>query len=415
MPSREAHLHPMAAASPAIAAGSAAPTAGSISSVRIEQGKFVLQATGKPYVPHGFNYVRLDIPGHGGHATFSPFVYDRKQVDAALTHMEANGFNAVRVFINGLRGQRGCMFKDRDATAPDPAYLDNLAEFLLLAKQHGILVIPCFEFFPMAVPYREGLNEQAKNIGPANRAYLETTHIKAKQRYLRDVIGELRTRDPACLSAVFCWDLMNEVCYGLEHAPFSLDKGTVTPANGKTYDLATEKEKLADDMAIYWVDQMADAIRAEIPDALINANVFTYHAVGRAGPGDFHQDPADWKNRYPFRPTALRRSKADVIDIHLYPADEKTLLADMKSVEHAELFAGLKADPSKALIVGEFGVFDAHFPKLSDAAAWMGQLSRCLPELGAAGWIYWTYDCDEQERLWNAMSGKAEILQALGK
>ena len=415
MTKREAGANLMAATGLALAATSSGAHAGSTSPVRIEQGKFVLQATGKPYMPHGFNYVRLDIPGHGGHATFSPFMYDRKQAEAAFKHMEANGFNAVRVFINGLRGQRGCMFKDSKATAPDPAYLDNLAEFLLLAKSHGILVIPCFEFFPMAAPYREGLNEQPKNIGPANRAYLEATHTKAKQRYLRDVIGELRKRDPACLSAVFCWDLMNEVCYGLEHAPFSLDKGTVTPANGVTYDLAAEKEKLADDMAIYWVDHMADAIRAEIPDALINANVFTYHAVGRTGPGDFRQDPADWKNRYPFRPTALLRSKADVIDIHLYPADEETLLTDMKSVEHAELLAGLKADPSKALIVGEFGVFDTPFPKLSDAAAWMGQLSRRLPELGAAGWIYWTYDCDEQERLWNAMSGKAEILQALPK
>ena len=102
-----------------------------------------------------------------------------------------------------------------------------------------------------------------------------------------------------------------------------------------------------------------------------------------------------------------------MIDIHLYPADEKTLLADMKSIEHAKLLAGLKANPSKALIVGEFGVFDTRFPKLSDAATWMGQLARRLPELGAAGWIYWTYDCHEQERLWNAMSDQAQILQAL--
>ena len=415
MTSREAHLHLMVATSLALAAGSAAPAADSISPVRIEQGKFILRATGKPYVPRGFNYVRLDIPGRGSHATFSSFIYDRKQVETAFTHMEANGFNVVRVFINGLWGKRGCMFKDRNATASDPVYLDNLAEFLRLAKSHGILVIPCFEFFPMAAPYREGLNEQAENIGQANRAYLEATHIKAKQRYLRDVIQELRKRDPACLAAIFCWDLMNEVCYGLKHAPFSLDKGTVTPANGTTYDLATDKEKLADDMAIYWVDQMADAIHAEIPDALINANVFTYHAVGRTGPGDFHQDRAAWKNRYPFRPTALLRSKADIIDIHLYPADEKTLLADMASVEHTKLLAGLKADPTKAFIVGEFGVFDARFPKLTDAAAWMGQLSRRIPHLGAAGWVYWTYDCDEQERLWNAMSGKAEILQALGE
>ena len=415
MTSRRAGIGLLAASGLALATTSAGAPTEHVSPIRIEQGRFLLQATGEPYQPRGFNYVRLDLPGHGGHATFSPFLYDRKRVETAFQHMERNGFNVVRVFINGLWGRRGCMFASREATVPDPVYLDNLAEFLLLAKSHGILVVPCFEFFPMSAPYREGLNEQAENIGPANRAYLEETHIKAKQRYLRDVIRELRKRDPACLAAILCWDLMNEVCFSLGHAPFSLDKGTVTPANGKEYDLATQKEQLADDMAIHWVDQMADAIHAEIPDALVNANVFTYHAVGRAGPGDFHQEKAGWKNRYPFRPTALLRSKADIIDIHLYAPNEQTLLADLASVEHARLLAGLKANPTKALVVGEFGVFRDRFPALPDAAAWMGRLSRRIPQLGAAGWLYWTYDCDEQERLWNAMSGKAEILEALAK
>jgi hypothetical protein len=307
------------------------------------------------------------------------------------------------------------MFKDRDATAPDPAYLDNLAEFLLLARQHGILVIPCFEFLPMAAPYREGLKDDTPNIGPSNRPYLEATYIQAKQRYLRDVIRELRQRDPASLSAVLCWDLMNELCYGLKDAPFSLTEGTVTPANGKTYNLATDKVQLADDMAIYWVDQLADAIRAEIPGALVNANVFTYHAVRRTGPGDFHQDPADWKNRYPFRPAALLRSKADVIDIHLYSPDAQGLATDMKSVEHTELLDLLKASPDKALIVGEFGVFKRRYPKLPEAAVWMADLAKRIPELGAAGWLYWTYDCDEQKELWNARSDDGQIFRALPK
>jgi hypothetical protein len=405
----------MVVAGLALAASSLAAQPAGKAPVRIEQGRFVLQATGEPYVPRGFNYVRLDIPGHGGHATFSPFVYDRKSVEAVFQHMQANGFNVVRVFINGMWGRRGCMFKDRNATVPDPAYLDNLAEFLLLARRHDILVIPCFEFFPMAAPYRQGLKDDTPNIGPANRPYLEATSIQAKQRYLRDVIRELRKRNPQTLSAVFCWDLMNELCYGLGDAPFSLDKGTVTPANGKTYDLATQKEQLADDMAVYWVDQLADAIRAEVPDALIDANVFTYHAVGRTGPGDFHQDPADWKNRYPFRPTALLRSKADVIDLHTYAPDERKLAAEMKSVEHDKLLAGLRANPAKALIFGEFGVFKGPHPDLDEAAQWMGKLAQRLPRLGAAGWVYWTYDCDEQKRLWNAMSDQGQILKALPK
>jgi hypothetical protein len=403
----------MVVAGLALAASSLAAPTGGQSPVRIEHGRFVFRATGKPYVPRGFNYIRLDIPGHGGHATFSPFVYERKRVQDTFAHMQQNGFNVVRVFINGMWGRRGCMFKDRDATAPDPAYLDNLAEFLLLARKHDILVIPCFEFFPMAAPYRKGLKDDTPNIGPANRPYLEATYIQAKQRYLRDVIRELRKRDPEALSAIFCWDLMNELCYGLGNAPFSLNEGTVTPANGKTYDLATQKEQLADDMAVYWVDQLADAIHAEIPDALIDANVFTYHAVGRTGPGDFHQDQADWKNRYPFRPTALLRSKADVIDLHTYAPNEEKLAAEMESVEHDQLLAGLKATPEKALVFGEFGVFKGPHPDLDEAAQWMGKLARRLPQLGAAGWVYWTYDCDEQKRLWNAMSGNAQILKAL--
>ena len=110
-------------------------------------------------------------------------------------------------------------------------------------------------------------------------------------------------------------------------------------------------------MAIHWINQMASAIRAEVPDALINANVFTFRAVGRSGPGDFRRDPAAWKNRYPFRPTALLRSTADVIDIHIYANNEGAMKADMKSIEHDKLIAGLAAAPNKAFIVGEFGVF----------------------------------------------------------
>lgn len=386
-----------------------------VSPVRIEDNAFVLNSNGQRFVPHGFNYIRLDLAGKGGHATFSPFVYNRHQVIAALEHMQKNGFNVVRVFINGLRGQRGCMFKSRDAAKPDPVYLDNLADFLLLARKHGILVVPCFEFFPEAGPYRKGLDRSVKNIGGMNNNYLNASFIDAKKRYLRDVIRALRKRDPRTLSAVFCWDIGNELCFYLGQPPFSLSNGRVTSANGVTYDLAKDKERLADDMAVYWVDQMAAAIRAEIPDALVDASEFTYRAVGRRGPGDFHQEKAPWANRYPFRPTALLRSSADIIDTHTYAANEAVLKVDMASIEHDKLLAGLKAEPHKALIVGEFGVVKRVYPKLAPAAAWAGEFARRLKALGYDGWIYWTYDTDEQPMLWNAESGDGAIFRTLAE
>lgn len=384
--------------------------------MRIERNRFVLKATGQVFEPRGFNLVRLDLDGGGGHATFSPFVYDREKTGVTLKHISANGFNVVRVFINGFWGKRGTLLEKADAEGLSPAYLDNLVDFLLQARKHGILVIPCFEWFPHAGPgpYGKFLGTKVDRVeGFPTNNYLNPGYIAAKRTYLQDVIRGLRQRDPVALQSVFCWDVMNEVNFELGHPPFSLSEGNVTPANGVTYDLATQKERMADEMAVYWIDRMAEAIRAEIPDALIDANIFTYHAVGRTGPGDFHQDKADWKNRYPFRPTALLRSKADVIDIHFYSDSEENWRKDLASIEHEKLLAGLPEQPGKALLVGEFGAFKRRFARVSAAAQWMSALAERFPAAGFQGWIYWTYDTDEQKELWNGMSEGAQILKAL--
>ena len=77
-----------------------------------------------------------------GYATFSPFVYNREKTAGTLRHLSANGFNVVRVFINGFWGKRGTRLEKADAAGLSPAYLDHLVDFLLQARQHGILVIP---------------------------------------------------------------------------------------------------------------------------------------------------------------------------------------------------------------------------------------------------------------------------------
>ncbi len=381
--------------------------------VRIEQNRFVFSDTGQPFQPRGFNLVRLDLKEGGEHATFSPLLYDRQQIGRTLQHMADGGYNVVRVFINCYWRRRGTLLESADATQLSAAYLDNLTDFLLQAKQRGVLVIPCFEGLPEAGPYRQFLQPRIENLRGASRMYLHPGYIEAKQAYLRDVIRALRQRAPTTLQAVFCWDLMNEVCFPMGAPPFSLDQGTVTPANGITYDLATEKERLADEMAVYWVDRMADAVRSEIPGALINVNLFTYGAVGRTGPGDFHQDQAEWRNRYSFRPTALLRSKADIIDIHFYSDREEAFAADLASIEFEQLSTRLREYPDKALLVGEFGAFKSRFSQLPEAAAWVTRLADLFPQRGFQGWLYWTYDTDEQEELWNGMSDGGVMFRAL--
>jgi hypothetical protein len=75
------------------------------------------------------------------------------------------------------------------------------------------------------------------------------------------------------------------------------------------------------------------------------------------------------------------------------------LNTDMKSIEHGKLVAGLAAAPNKAFIIGEFGMFKNSFPELSAGTGWLTDMIRRFPVLGAAGWIYWTYDTDEQKRV----------------
>ena len=65
--------------------------------------------------------------------------------------------------------------------------------------------------------------------------------------------------------------------------------------------------------------------------------------------------------------------------------------------------------------MGEFGAFKNYQKTLPDAVAAMSRHLDSVYDLGFIGYMYWTYDCDEQERLWNAMSDQAQILQALPK
>ena len=379
--------------------------------VVVRGGQFVIRETGEPFRPVGFNYIRLfNEQRTADHDNFSRDGYDASEHEIMLQRLAANGFNTVRVFINFQAGE---VIERRDSTELSAAYLDNVTDFLARAKTHGVYVMLSMRGHPDLPRYARLRGASDGIVIGENRRFLRSGWIHAKTQYMQDFLTEIAGRNAPALSAVFAVDLQNEVCLYPGQKPFSLTEGKFTAPDGRTYDLATQKQELADRAAIHYINECADAIHKVFPGVLVNVNVFTYAAVGRSGPGDFHEDSAGWRNRVPFRPLAIVRSRADMVDVHFYPSTLDHYQQDLKSIEFEELTSAAKA-AGKPLIAGEFGLFKSQFNDDFDAACQFLQ-HDWLPVLNQdwQGWLYWTYDTHEQPRLWNAADRDFAIFEIL--
>lgn len=376
--------------------------------IAIKEGVFVARSTGKAFVPRGFNYIRL-FPQRS-HNTFDPEHYNAGAVDAEMRRWQADGFTVVRVFLNAAAHVPGTLAKKGERGLV-PAYLANVADFLDRAQRHGIAVMLCTESFPNVAPYTDGLGSPDSAVSLPNAEYLDAGRVEAKALFLKDLILGLRAAKPSCLRAVFSYDIQNELCFQVS-PPFTLESGSVTLANGRTYQLPAQRQELADDAAAGFVNRVADVIHEVQPGALVSASVFTYAAVGKDGPGDFRAEQADWKNRVPFRPLTLARSKADFVDLHFYAENGVAWERDLRSAEFDEL-RRVTRELKKPLFLGEFGAFKSKFPAVESAAAWINEWSAQFASRGFAGWLYWTYDTSEQPELWNACEGQRLIYDRL--
>ena len=380
---------------------------GSVFQVGVRDGHFIDRTAGQPVALRGFNYIRL----FHGHGTFDPEHYDGAAADEVFRRLHGDGFNVVRVFINTSADAPGAVAHMGQAGL-SRAYLRNVADFLLRARRQGVAVILSMEQFPRVSPYVHLLQPLPATIHGLNAAYLAPGYLRAKERYLGDFIAGLRQAVPQCLEAVCAYDLSNELCYA-GAPPFTLAGGTLTAPDGRTYRLPEQRQELADDAAVFYIDRMCAAIRAAQPGALVCAGVFTYRAVGKTGPGDFTVEQAGWKNRFPFRPLALLRSQADFLDLHFYPANANELERDLHSIEFPAVQRAARAS-GKPLVAGEFGAFKPSHPAAAAAAAWVAELGGRFQTLGFAGWLYWTYDTHEQsQELWNARDSEDLIYRRL--
>lgn len=382
----------------------------------VREGRFVEKVSGRPFVPRGFNYIRLIPVNHPKgprptHGTFAPSHYDAKKVEAMFADLRQNGFNVVRVFIH--HGYKEGIAGSKDSLELSPAYLANFIDFLKRGRRHGVYVIPALGWLPQSKGYLDLIGEKPKDIQGKNLYYLHRGFINAKAKYMADFARAIQKHDPDLLTTIFAYELENETHLVATQAPFSLTEGTCTPADGKTYDLtsAQELQKMADENVNLWADACVDAVHAVDPEVMVSTNVFTFRAVHRTGPGKLRTDQSE-DERFPARPLALTRTKLDYLDIHFYPMDDKTLDRDLKSIEFDE-FKKACDEKGIPLIMGEYGAFNFAYKTLDEAVVAMEKHLTRVRDLGFVGDIYWTYDCDEQDRLWNAKSGEGQIFKML--
>ncbi|MGL5018758.1 MAG: beta strand repeat-containing protein, partial [Luteolibacter sp.] len=322
--------------------------------VRQPDGTLLKLATGERFFPVGFNYIRLG-PGGVAHATFHVTDYDGPAASTMFQRVAQAGYTTVRVFISSdASSQNGAGWQTSADTPLNATYLDHFADFLKRAAAEGILVQPSMPSFPWNTKYASIVGPTLPMITGANSTYFHLGHMAAREAYLIDFWNGIRGRYPDCAEALLCVDLENELNYDLTSQPISLASGTFLAANGQSYDLATQKQNLADDMAVYWINRMGATIRSVLPTTLINANVFTPYAVGRTGPDDFRLFNVGWKDRMPFRPRALAASNADIVDIHFYWRTLEESPADFASIEF-NTFKSEALAAGKVLVVGEFG------------------------------------------------------------
>lgn len=270
----------------------------------------------------------------------------------------------ARVFIDHL-AIHGIVESD-DSPCLSPIYMDKVCRYLSAARKNGVYVILTFPWFPDSAAYYKIDKTKPENKPYHNASYFHPLYIEVKTRYLSDFGKTLKARNPDLLNAIFAYELENESHFCKDEFPFTLND-PYFPFITSSYDLRKpeEKQRLADDAIINWADLCVKAFRRHDKTALVAANVFTFHAVGRSSPvSHFGEMPGDL--RFPARPLALLKSSIDFLDIHLYAtADvEESMKTDLKSVEFSEVKKEC-LKKGKPLIMGEFGAFKDQFPDIN--------------------------------------------------
>ena len=324
------------------------------------------QRTGSTFVPRGVSLLKDEVQASGPYPILDDLVapgrYNDKWVRDHFRQLARLGYNTVRVWLDHCPGD--CL-TNADGSAK-PAWLDNVAALLTAARDTGLAVMLVSNELP-EVGYADQLPYGGTFDGGFNATILSPQGVNLTLSYWRMVIGGLQARG-APLEAVLGYELLNETFFELDRNPLALTSGSVTTANGVTYDMSDQasRDAMVDEGLVYWANQAASTIRALDPGALVTL-------------GFFAPTPGTRLVRSAY---LAQHGDVDFLDVHHYPGMGTYLADDLTGL-------GLDEYDVKPVILGEFGGFRLAYPDAAAAANGLAglQAESCLR--GLDGWLTW--------------------------
>jgi hypothetical protein len=350
-------------------------------------GEMYDRVTGERFVARGVNLIRL---AGGAHSTLNVGHYDPDRIEAAFAEIASHGFNVVRVFLNSRPG--GLPGMGESLSSP---YLDNVVDLLARARAHGLQVLLTQDWLPESADWAFASDPMIEDV---NSMYLSRGGLVTNQRFYEEFVAGLVERG-AAFDALLGYELRNELYFTELHPPFSLDSGTVTTANGASYDLADPDAhvRLLEDNLVFWADAMRATILELDPTALVTVGFFQPKGPNTSRVGD---DRLIETRRF------IVESNMDFIDLHGYPGGELDLGQIVENY-------GLPAVTEKPVLLGEFGAEHGPYPGIDHAVGVLvdWQVESCAH--GFDGWMVWTWDTAEQPEFWTAVDEDMAIAGAL--
>jgi hypothetical protein len=375
--------------------------------------EFFEKDSGRKFHPQGVNWVQLAASKEKWppNISFNEEYYQshKRQTETSLREMSDLGYNVVRIRIdaNSISGpENKIILNDK--------YVENLIDFIRSANSHRIYVELTGQWLPnnyYRIAYSKNFPPPNQNSSGLNQLLLSEGLASAFGKYEADLIESIKCQAPELLSGIFALDLWNELYFDGSEKPFSETAGNFHSDLGKSYDLENRisRQALADDAAIRWVNVVAAAVKRIDADILLTSSVFTPLEVQRAGyEGVYTKKSRNNDPRQPFRLRILNDSRLDYLEIHPYPHTvDYDLLSDLKSLEYTEF------EKAKPILVGEFGAYKNDFKDIQSAIAVARSFISQVCRQSLAGWLYWTWDTNEQPYLWNMKEKDSAIAKAI--